>query len=58
MKLIQGSLLYRDQRLHGYDAAAVVEVIEHLAPARLAAFERVLFAAARPGMVVFRIAVA
>ena len=50
--LIQGSLLYRDARLSGFDAAAVVEVIEHLDPARLAAFERVLFEAARPGMVV------
>ncbi len=43
LKLFQGSLLYRDRRLAGYDAAAVVEVIEHLDPPRLAAFERVLF---------------
>jgi 3' terminal RNA ribose 2'-O-methyltransferase Hen1 len=50
--LIQGSLLYRDARLGGYDAAAVVEVIEHLDPARLAAFERVLFECARPNLVV------
>lgn len=50
-ELIQGSLTYRDERLAGYDAAAVVEVIEHLDPARLAAFERVLFAFARPGVV-------
>ncbi len=46
--LIQGSLMYRDNRLHGYDAAAVVEVIEHLDAPRLAAFERVLFQFARP----------
>ena len=46
------SLTYRDQRLAGYDAAAVVEVIEHLDPPRLAAFERVLFEFARPGTVV------
>ena len=32
---------YRDARLAGFDAAAVVEVIEHLDPPRLAAFERV-----------------
>ena len=51
LKLIQGSLTYRDARLAGYDAAAVVEVIEHLDPARLAAFERVLFEFAKPGMV-------
>ena len=34
--------------LEGYDAATVVEVIEHLDPPRLAAFERVLFEAAQP----------
>jgi 3' terminal RNA ribose 2'-O-methyltransferase Hen1 len=52
LKLFQGSLLYRDRRLAGFDAAAVVEVIEHLEPDRLAAFERVLFAHARPKSVV------
>ncbi|MDB5292413.1 MAG: 3 terminal ribose 2-O-methyltransferase Hen1, partial [Phycisphaerales bacterium] len=50
--LMQGSLTYRDKRLAGYDAAAVVEVIEHLDPPRLAAFERVLFDFARPNTVV------
>ena len=52
IKLIHGSLIYRDRRLGGFDAAAVVEVIEHLDPPRLAAFERVLFEFARPQMVV------
>ena len=52
LKLLHGSLMYRDERLAGFDAAAVVEVIEHLDPPRLAAFERVLFACARPGTVV------
>jgi 3' terminal RNA ribose 2'-O-methyltransferase Hen1 len=52
IKLIQGSLMYRDQRLEGFDAATVVEVIEHLDPPRLAAFERVLFGFARPKFVV------
>jgi 3' terminal RNA ribose 2'-O-methyltransferase Hen1 len=52
IKLIQGSLLYRDNRLSGFDAAAVVEVIEHLDPPRLAAFERVLFEFAKPHSVV------
>jgi 3' terminal RNA ribose 2'-O-methyltransferase Hen1 len=46
--LILGSLMYRDARLEGFDAATVVEVIEHLDPPRLAAFERVLFECARP----------
>jgi 3' terminal RNA ribose 2'-O-methyltransferase Hen1 len=50
--LLHGSLIYQDARLSGFDAVAVVEVIEHLDPARLAAFERVLFEHARPGTVV------
>jgi 3' terminal RNA ribose 2'-O-methyltransferase Hen1 len=52
LKLIQGSLTYRDRRLAGFDAATVVEVIEHLDAARLAAFERVLFEFARPENVI------
>jgi 3' terminal RNA ribose 2'-O-methyltransferase Hen1 len=52
LKLIHGSLMYRDRRLEGFDAAAVVEVVEHLDPPRLSAFERVLFEFARPGTVV------
>jgi 3' terminal RNA ribose 2'-O-methyltransferase Hen1 len=52
IRLIHGSLLYRDSRLTGFDAAAVVEVIEHLDPPRLAAFERVLFEFARPMTIV------
>lgn len=52
ISLIHGSLTYRDRRLEGYDAAAVVEVIEHLDQQRLAAFERVLFEFARPATVI------
>lgn len=52
VRLLHGSLTYRDRRLEGFDAAAVVEVVEHLDPARLRAFERVLFEFARPGAVV------
>ena len=52
VRLFQGSLMYRDQRLAGYDAAAVVEVVEHLDAPRLAAFERVLFEHARPNFIV------
>jgi 3' terminal RNA ribose 2'-O-methyltransferase Hen1 len=48
LHLLHGSLIYRDQRLAGFDAAAVVEVIEHLDAPRLAAFERVLFECAKP----------
>jgi 3' terminal RNA ribose 2'-O-methyltransferase Hen1 len=50
--LLHGSLMYRDARLAGHDAAAVVEVIEHLDPPRLAAFERVLFECARPATII------
>jgi 3' terminal RNA ribose 2'-O-methyltransferase Hen1 len=52
IKLLQGSLTYRDRRLAEFDAAAVVEVIEHLDSARLRTFERSLFEFARPGTVV------
>ena len=34
-QLFQTALTYRDRRLAGFDAAAVVEVIEHLDPPRL-----------------------
>ncbi len=52
LKLIHGSLMYRDKRLEGFDAAAIVEVVEHLDPPRLSAFERVVFEFARPRTVV------
>ncbi len=48
IRLIQSSLIYRDSRLTDFDAAAVIEVIEHLDLDRLAAFERVLFEFIRP----------
>ena len=46
--LWQGALTYRDRRLRDFDALAVVEVIEHIDPPRLAAFEDALFGDARP----------
>lgn len=52
IRLMQGSLTYRDRRLENFDAAAVVEVVEHLDPPRIEAFARVLFEYARPGTVV------
>lgn len=52
VELIHGSLMYRDRRFEGFDAAAVVEVIEHLDPPRLTAFERVLFQYAKPKTIV------
>ncbi len=52
VKLIHGSLMYRDKRLAGFDAATIVEVVEHLDAPRLSAFERVLFEFAKPRTVV------
>ena len=52
VELLHGALTYRDRRLSGYDAAAAVEVVEHLDASRLAAFERVLFEFAQPATVV------
>ena len=45
IRLFQGSLMYKDKRLAGFETATAVEVIEHLDPPRLAAFERVVFRA-------------
>jgi len=50
--LFQGSLTYRDDRLSGYEAASLLEVIEHLDPSRLPAFEQVVFGYAHPGTIV------
>ena len=52
LDLFQGSLVYKDARLAGFDAAAIVEVIEHLDEYRLRAFEQVVFRAARPRHIV------
>lgn len=52
VQLIHGSLLYRDDRLRGFDVCAAVEVIEHLDLPRLDAFERVIFGDAQPGVVI------
>jgi 3' terminal RNA ribose 2'-O-methyltransferase Hen1 len=50
--LLHGSLTYRDARLAGFEAAAWLEVVDHLDPARLNTFERCLFEFARPQTVV------
>jgi 3' terminal RNA ribose 2'-O-methyltransferase Hen1 len=50
--LLHGSLTYRDDRWANADAAALVEVIEHLDPDRLPLVERVVFGEARPATVV------
>ncbi|NES14460.1 MULTISPECIES: 3' terminal RNA ribose 2'-O-methyltransferase Hen1 [Micromonospora] len=50
--LRQSALTYRDDRLRGYDAAVLMEVVEHLDPPRLPALEDAVFGHARPGTVV------
>ncbi|MBR8740936.1 3' terminal RNA ribose 2'-O-methyltransferase Hen1 [Nocardiopsis sp. MG754419] len=50
--LVLGSVVYRDQRFHGHDAAVLMEVVEHLDPSRLPAMEDVVFGEAAPRVVV------
>ena len=50
--LRQSALTYKDAALAGYDAAVLMEVVEHLDPPRLPAMERSVFAAARPRTVI------
>ena len=52
VSLLHGALTYRDKRLAGFDAVAVVEVIEHIDPPLLDAFASVVFGTARPKTVV------
>lgn len=51
IQLLQGSVIYRDRRLDGYDAAALVEVIEHLEPDRLPALMLNIFGVMAPATV-------
>ena len=52
IKLLHGAMTYRDARLEGYDAAAIVEAVEHLDPGQLNTFERAMFEYAKPETVV------
>jgi len=52
VQVMQGSLTYADRRLQGFDAAAMVEVIEHIEPTRLSAVASALFGAALPNTVI------
>jgi 3' terminal RNA ribose 2'-O-methyltransferase Hen1 len=52
LTLIQSSLTYRDSRLAGFDAAVLMEVIEHLDPPRLPALGRTVFGDAAPATVI------
>lgn len=52
IKLLNGSLTYRDMRLANRDLAIAAEVIEHIDLDRLDAFERSVFEFAKPAVVV------
>ena len=52
INLFLGALTYKDKRLEGFDAAAIVEVIEHMDENRLKSFERVVFEFAKPKTVI------
>jgi 3' terminal RNA ribose 2'-O-methyltransferase Hen1 len=52
LTLFQSSLIYRDSRLTGFDAAVLMEVIEHVNPSRLSALARAVFADAAPTAVI------
>ncbi|HBK55727.1 MAG TPA: 3' terminal RNA ribose 2'-O-methyltransferase Hen1 [Xanthomonadales bacterium] len=51
INLAQGGCTYRDARMRGFDAICLVEVVEHIDVSRLAALESVVFADARPEVV-------
>lgn len=50
--LFHSALTYEDERFSGFDAAVLMEVVEHIEPSRLPALEHVVFGSARPGAVV------
>jgi len=41
--IMQGSLMYRDPRIYGFDAALLIEVLEHIEEDRLATLQRHVF---------------
>lgn len=52
VSLQMGSLTYGDRRWQGFDAATLVEVIEHIDPPRLSSLELSLFGHAKPRTVI------
>ncbi|MEO1204962.1 MAG: 3' terminal RNA ribose 2'-O-methyltransferase Hen1 [Pseudomonadota bacterium] len=52
VRVLLGALTYRDRRIEGFDAAALVEVIEHLDAERLNSMERAVFEFAKPWHVI------
>lgn len=52
VSLLQSALTYADDRLVGFDAAVLMEVVEHIDPPRLPALAAAVFGHARPSTVV------
>ncbi len=52
LTLLQGSATYRDDRIAGYDAVVLMEVLEHVDPDRLPDLARCVFGHAHPAAVV------
>lgn len=52
IELAQSSVTYADARVAGFDAAVLMEVVEHVDPPRLAALERAVLGAAAPGTLI------
>lgn len=52
VKLWQSSVTYLDDRLRGFDAAILMEVVEHVDPPRLPDLEHAVFGHAAPGTVI------
>ncbi len=52
LTLMQASLTYQDKRFENFDCACIIEVIEHIEPMRIPAFERVVFEFAKPRTVI------
>jgi 3' terminal RNA ribose 2'-O-methyltransferase Hen1 len=52
IRLLQSALTYADDRLRGFDAAVLMEAVEHVDPERLPALEAAVFGHAKPATVV------
>lgn len=52
IQLLHSSAVYRDDRLTGFDATVLMEVIEHVDPSRLAALQDAVFASSRSRIVI------
>lgn len=52
LRLIQSSVTYRDERIAGFDAIVLMEVIEHIDPPRLKSLSQTVFSDARPRTVI------